>query len=239
MTWASWGCRGGRAQAQVSLLVGWFAGEPWAQTLRSLILGDTRCLGWERGGGGVSSSSLSTKSSRGNVLGALGPRKTCLGRRAQVDDGPLRTLAVPLTCVWKTPCCWGGSPWAFGGAPGEHVSRHPCGGGPLGQVLSRGGIPGPGGIIILIGVALGESGAWIEPCPVSEVLAAAPNYPSRISCSDSGSPTPSPVPVQVSPTSSSWSQLCWPHAPAGQSLSEASIPLQPTSSSQMGPVPGP
>lgn len=50
------------------------------------------------------------------------------------------------------------------------MSRHPCGGGPLGQVLSRGGIPRPGGIIILVGVALGESGAGTERCCVSESL---------------------------------------------------------------------
>lgn len=88
-------------------------------------------------------------------------------RRTQVDGGPIRTLAVHLTCVWKTPCRRGGGPWALGDGPGERVSRYPCSGDPLGQVLSRGGIPGPGGIIILIRIALGESGAWVEPRPVS------------------------------------------------------------------------
>lgn len=99
--------------------------------------------------------------------------------------------------------------------------------------------------------SLGRNWGRGQPRPGSEVLAVALKSPSRISWSDSGSPPPchpdslapeppSPaVPVQVSPTSSSWSQLCCPHALAGQSLSEASLPLQPTSSSQMGPVPGP
>lgn len=152
--------------------------------------------------------------------------------------GPICTLALHLTCVRKTPCRRRGGAWALGGAPGERVSRYPSGGGQLGQVLSRGGIPRPGGIIILIGVALGESGTWVESLPASGPCCCS-RYPSRTFWSDSGCPTPFPVPVQVSPTSSSWSQLCWPHAPAGQSLREASIPLQPTSSSQMGPVPGP
>lgn len=33
------------------------------------------------------------------------------------------------------------------------MSRHPCSCGPLGQVLSRGGVPGPGRVILLIGKA--------------------------------------------------------------------------------------
>lgn len=43
------------------------------------------------------------------------------------------------------------------------MSRRPCSGGPLGQVLSRGGVPGPGGIVLLIGVALGEIGRDLGP----------------------------------------------------------------------------
>lgn len=52
------------------------------------------------------------------------------------------------------------------------MSRYPCSGGPLGQVLSRGGIPGPRGIIILICVAsAGEPHVFfvvtvvLAPCP--------------------------------------------------------------------------
>ena len=46
-------------------------------------------------------------------------------------------------------------------------------------------------------------------------------------------------PVQVTPTSSLWAQLCFPQEAAGHSDSEASVPIQPTSSSQMGPAPQP
>lgn len=46
-------------------------------------------------------------------------------------------------------------------------------------------------------------------------------------------------PVQVTPTSSLWAQLCFPQEAAGHSDSEASVPTQPTSSSQMGPAPQP
>lgn len=47
------------------------------------------------------------------------------------------------------------------------------------------------------------------------------------------------VPVQVTPTSSLWAQLCFPQDAAEHSDSEASVPTQPTSSSQMGPAPQP
>lgn len=45
--------------------------------------------------------------------------------------------------------------------------------------------------------------------------------------------------MQVTPTSSLWAQLCFPQEAAGHSDSEASVPTQPTSSSQMGPAPQP
>lgn len=133
-------------------------------------------------------------------------------------------LAVLLTWDREAPHLWGGDPRAPGAAPGGSVSRRPCSGGARGRVLSGGGVPGPGGIVLLVGVALGGTGRGLALSSLR------------------GPPAPrpaAPVPVQVSTTSSSWSQLCCPQAPAGQALSEASVPLQPTSSSQMGPVPGP
>lgn len=158
-----------------------------------------------------------------------------------------------LTWARRVPRCWGGGPRAPGAAPGDSVSRCPCSGGPLGQVLCRGRVPGPGGVVLLICMALGEFGEGLSPIPsqrslllpqtpLPESLGATLGPPTpwtRLHAPGHPLPPPSLVPVQVNPTSSSWSQLCCPHAPAGQSLSEASVPLQPMSSSQMGPVPGP
>ena len=199
----------------------------------------------------------------GKFLASLEPRKTCLRSRR---PGPahsggsfrkpgremlLPTPRLPLTCARKAPRCWGGGPWAPRGFPGKGVSGHPCSGGPLGQVLPRGGVPGPGWIVLLVCIAWGGKGGGESPDPSQESLPLLLRRPLPGSPGASRGPaplrpvpcpplrTPPPVPVQVSPTSSSWSQLCCPHARAGQSLSEDSLPLQPTSSSQMGPVPGP
>lgn len=167
-----------------------------------------------------------------------------------MEAPPPPHLAMLLTWARKASHCWGRDPGAPGAAPGDSVSRCPCSSGPLGQLLSRGRVPGPGGIVLLIGVALGDIGRGLSPVrprrplvllqtplpesPGESLGPAAPWHP------DSAPHIPrSPVPVQVSPTSSSWSQLCCPHGPAGQSLSEVSVPLQCMSSSQMGPVPGP
>lgn len=99
--------------------------------------------------------------------GSLRPRPTHLGESFWKPcrgciEAPSH-LAMLLTWARKAPHFWGGGPRAMGTAPGDSVSRHPCSGGPLGQVLSRGGVPGPGGIVLLIGVALGEIGRDLGP----------------------------------------------------------------------------
>lgn len=47
------------------------------------------------------------------------------------------------------------------------------------------------------------------------------------------------LPKQITPTSSAWSQLCFPHAPCLQSQRADSFPLHIRSSSQIGPEPAP
>lgn len=47
------------------------------------------------------------------------------------------------------------------------------------------------------------------------------------------------LPVQMTAASSRWSQLCLPQGSAGQCHNAASVPLHFTSSSHMGPMPGP
>lgn len=140
----------------------------------------------------------------GKFLASLEPRKTCLRSRrpGPAHSGSFRkpgremllpTPRLPLTCARKAPRCWGGGPWAPRGFPGKAVSGHPCRGGPLGQVLPRGGVPGPGWIVLLVCIAWGGKGGGESPRPVSGVLAAAaPEAPARISRCESGPRAPPP-----------------------------------------------
>lgn len=116
-----------------------------------------------------------------------------------MHKGP--TLPVhALTWVQKAPCCWGRGPGTPGASPGDNVSWCSSSSGALGQVLSRGGVPGPRGIVLLICVALGEIGR-VEPHPISEGPAAAPNSQNLLEqlwvlqphCTPTPCPWPSPT----------------------------------------------
>lgn len=87
------------------------------------------------------------------VPGSATGKSGCYSGRPSGWAPAQRPVTILVSCDRKAPCCWGGDPWVPGGAPWKSMSRPWCHGGLFGQIFSQSGVPGPGGIIIIICVA--------------------------------------------------------------------------------------
>lgn len=150
--------------------------------------------------------------------------QTCSFRRVFLEalQGMLRGPSPPghaLTWAQRVAHCWEGGPRTPGAAPGDSLSRCPCSGGPLGQVLSRGRIPSPGGIVVFICVALGECGGELSLVPSQRSLLLL-QTPLPESPGATGTPTPvdpTPAPDHPHPLHPRYQCRSIPHLPRGRS----------------------